>query len=572
MIATAGGPVARLSGSPLVDLPRRTLNEALAWAATSGTGVGFLDVEGRERRLPYYEVYERARRTSGALRSLGVGRGDRVALILPTAVSFLDAFFGALLAGAVPVPLYPPIRLGRLGEYHERTAAMLQAVGAAVLVTDGRIRRLLGRTTELARPPLGCRAIESLEGARPREVSVSPADLALIQFSSGTTREPKPVALTHGNILANLSAIDAELPGGRNSAVSWLPLYHDMGLIGCLLAAVTHPGPLTLIPPEVFLARPSLWLRAISEKRATISAAPNFAYGLCLKRVRDEDMEGVDLSSWTMALNGAETISPDVARRFGERFSRWKFDPRSMTPVYGLSEAALAVTFTPRDRGVCTALHDGRDVVSVGRPVAGVEVEVRPEEGVSGAGRIFTRGPSVMSGYFRQTESPLVDGWLDTGDLGFVSGGELYISGRKKDVIVLRGQNHAPQIFEETLEGVRGVRTGCVAAVGFHPEGADGEELALLVETNAEADETLEERIVSAVLTETGVRPHTVKLLAPGTLPRTSSGKMRRGEARRLFLSDQLSPPATVGWASLVSAFLESQWAFVRSRRRLEPR
>lgn len=177
-----------------------------------------------------------------------------------------------------------------------------------------------------------------------------------------------------------------------------------------------------------------------------------------------------------------------------------------------------------------------------------------------------------MSGYFRQADSPIADGWLDTGDLGFIAGGELHISGRMKDVVVLRGQNHPPQAFEEALDGVAGVRAGCAAAVGFHPEGADGEELALLVEITEEASPSLEDRIVAALLEGTGIRPHTIRLLPPGTLPRTSSGKLRRGEAKRLFLADQLSPPAAFGWAKFASAWLDSQMAFVRARRGLDPR
>jgi acyl-CoA synthetase (AMP-forming)/AMP-acid ligase II len=367
--------------------------------------------------------------------------------------------------------------------------------------------------------------------------------------------EPKPVALTHANVLANVAAIDAYIPEEgplRQRGVSWLPLYHDMGLIGCLLLAVYHPGPLALLPPEAFLARPALWLRAISRTRATLTVAPNFAFGLCAKRVRDQELQGADLSCLRLVLNGAEPIAPAALRRFCERFARFGFDARSLMPVYGLSEASLAVTFSKPGGGPRTVRRGGRDLASVGTPVAGVEVSVRAEDGrelPDGAiGAIHVRGPSVMRGYFQDagaTAQALRDGWLDTGDLGFVEAGELVVSGRAKEVIVLRGANHAPQELEDALDGLPGARPGCAVAVGLLPDGADGEEVALLVEV--ERDGALTEDAVRArVVERTGIRPHTVELLQPGTLPRTSSGKLRRAEALRQLLQGELRPPRPV--------------------------
>jgi len=310
-----------------------------------------------------------------------------------------------------------------------------------------------------------------------------------------------------------------------------------MGLIGCLLLAVVRPGPMTLIPPELFLARPAIWLRAISRKRATISVAPNFAYGLCVRRVRDSEMEGVDLSSWRFAMNGAEPVAPAVLRRFSERFARNGFDSRALMPVYGLAEAALAVSFTPAGRGPRTLSAGTRELVSVGAPLPGVQIDVRD-------GRIFVRGPSVMKGYYANpeaTRSTLIDGWLDTGDLGFVQDGELFVTGRAKDLVILRGKNYAPQEFEDALDGVDGVRPGCAAAIGFPT--AEGEELVLLVEADGPADI---DRIRSRVLEQTGVRAWEIDLLAPGTLPRTSSRKLRRGEALRQLQAGELRAPDRV--------------------------
>lgn len=565
---------ARLDGTPLAPPRHESLVETLATAAESEAGLQILDAGERATALPWREVWKRAGEVAAGLRNLGIGRGDRVALVLPTGPAFPDAFFGALLAGAVPVPLYPPLRLGRLAEYHRRTSAMLRASGAALLLTDKRMRRLLGETVAAADPRLGCRLVE--EVSRPgRMFATAPtgSHLALIQFSSGTTADPLPVALEHRAVLANLEAIDTFLPpGAQERGVSWLPLYHDMGLIGCLLAAALHPGSLTLIPPEVFLARPAIWLRAISRTRASVSPAPNFAFGLAADRVRDEEMEGVDLSCWTLALNGAEPIAPEVLRRFARRFSRWGFDEGSLLPVYGLSEAALAVTFSAPGGGPVTRRYGGREIVSVGAPVPGVSVEVRGPDGTLCAegeeGRIHVRTPSSMRGYHGKptaTRSVLRDGWLDTGDRGLIQDDTLWVTGREKDLLVLRGANHAPQVFEDCLDGIEGVRPGCAVAVGWTPRGGGGEELALLVETRGRT-EGLVERVRVAVLAATGIRPREVVLLEPGTLPRTSSGKMRRAEARRRWLEGRLTPAALPAPAYLLAALVRSQVAFARRR------
>ncbi len=582
-----------MKGPALPKVKHATVNEALAAAARTSLGLVFVDVAERETRLPWADVYQRARHTAAGLRRLGVAPGERVALLLPTSPGFMDAFFGTLLAGAVPVPLYPPVRLGRLEEYHRSTARMLEVSGAALVLTDGKVRLLLGESVAAARPRLGCHTVEEVaRGDEDGEVPGSPEALALIQFSSGSTVDPKPVALRHAHLMAQLAALEAELPAPEDRApvgVSWLPLYHDMGLIGCLLSAVYYPGGMVLIPPEVFLARPALWLRALSRHRAFVSPAPNFAYGLCLKRVKDAELEGVDLSGWQHALNGAEPVSVETLRRFSERFSRWGFQPGSLRPVYGMSEASLAVTFPPAGRGphalgvdtrvLATerrVVDGSRDVVSVGRPVPGFEVCVRDELGHTleerRVGRVFVRGPSVMAGYFGHPEATAdaldAEGWLDTGDLGFEADGELFLTGRAKDLVIIRGANHAPQEFEECLEAVEGLRTGCAVALGFTPEGENDEALLLLAEHAPGAEvEGLEERIREAVLAGTGVKAHTVRVVEPGTLPRTSSGKLRRSEALRRYLAGELTAPKKVGTVGLVVEMAKSALAFARSGR-----
>ncbi len=555
-----------------------TLNEALERAAgRPDAGLRFLDTRAEERWMGWPELRERAAEACGALQAAGVEPGGRVALVYPTCPDFVVAFFGALLAGAVPVPLYPPARLGRLEEYRRRTAGMLRRAAPVLVLADARVRRVLGEAGALAcaAPSLGCRALAELPRGRGAPQPARPAELALIQFSSGTTVEPKPVALSHRAVMAQAAALNAlwpETPEHRQSGLSWLPLYHDMGLVGCVFTALERPGVLTLIPPEVFAARPAAWLRAISRYRATISAAPNFAYALCLERVSDDEMQDVDLSCWRVALNGAEAVAPSVLRAFSERFARWGLAPEALTPVYGLSEACLAVTFSDLHRpftvacfarealaaGVARLDSGGVETVSVGRPLPGFEVAIRGaagrELGADRVGRVWVRGPSLMEGYFGDPEATvgvLRDGWLDTGDLGILHGGELYLTGRAKDLIVLRGKNYRPEEFELAAERAGGVRSGCAAALGFLPEGGAREVLLLLVERRREATPEAAPHIAeacrAAVLAATAVEPDTIEVLAPGTLPRTSSGKIRRQEALRRWRSGDLAaPPRTV--------------------------
>jgi acyl-CoA synthetase (AMP-forming)/AMP-acid ligase II len=515
-----------------------------------------------------------------------------VAIVLRTEPAFLDAFFGALHAGAVPVPLYPPVRLGRMDEYVEATARMLRVSGARALVTSGSVGRVIGRAVAAAGPGLDLGVVDAsgLRDGRETAVPRAGGDLALVQFSSGSTVDPKPVALSHAGLAAQVDSLVVLVgPTEKDVLVSWLPLYHDMGLIGCLLGAVSYPGPLVLIPPEHFLARPALWLRAMARHRGTISAAPHFAYAFAADRVRDADLAGLSLASWRIALDGAEPVTTGALRRFADRFAPFGLDPGALMPVYGLSEASLAVTFSPPGRPPLAervdpaSLRSGkvtpgeREVVSVGLPIPGVEVEVRGEDGDAlperRLGHIHVRGPSLMQGYLGDpaaTSRAIRDGWLDTGDLGFHAGGELFVHGRAKDVVIVRGANHAPEEFEACLAAVEGLRPGCAVAVGFLPEGGDGEELLLLAERTRAwrgDPDALAEVVREAVSSRTGVRPHTVRILEPGSLPRTSSGKMRRSEALRRFQAGKLLPPRKVNVLSLVREVLAGRLARARAGR-----
>lgn len=575
---------------------------AFAQAAASRSGASFVARDERRTRFSYAELWRRALRCAGGLRAAGIAAGDRVGIVLPTSPAFFDAFFGTLLARGVPVPLYPPVRLGRLDEYHHTTAGMLSAARARVVLTDARLRRLLGRTLDLALPPLGCRSVEEVcRGHAVERPALDPDALALVQFSSGTTVDPKPVALTHRQILANVRAILGailaiypEAPDRKHGCVSWLPLYHDMGLIGCLLAAVTHKAELTLIPPELFVARPALWLRTISQVRATVSVAPDFAYALCADRVRDEELAGVDLSSWLVALDGAEPVTPTALERFATRFGPKGFRREALTPVYGLSEAALAVTFAAlaepsravafdddllASEGLALRRDDGRRLVSVGRPLAGYAVRLVDAAGdelvPDRLGRIFVRGPSLMAGYLDRAEASaavLAGGWLDTGDLGFLHDGELFVYGRAKDLLVVRGRKFSPHLVEQALTGIEGIRPGCVAAVsGLLDE--EHESLLVFVERRRGADPSgdpaLIEAVVARVSERTGLVARRVVPLTAGTLPRTSSGKVRRSEALRRYRSGTLRPPAKGAALGLAVELLRSAW--YRRRRRTSP-
>lgn len=543
----------------------KTLNEALDRAAGfADCGLRILDRRERQTWLDWAEIRRRSTIVAGGLRAQGIGRGEIVGLFYLTGEEFFAAFFGVLMAGAVPAPLYPPVRLGRLAEYQVHTSRMLQAAGVRNALIDGRLRRVLG----LALSQAGCRGYTQAELPKRSEVAatVAPDELGLVQFSSGTTRDPKPVALTHQALMAQTRTLNGFWPDTeqrRHSGVSWLPLYHDMGLIGCVFTVLERPSTLTLIPPELFVARPVVWLRALSKFRATVSPAPNFAFSLCVEKVRDADLQDLDLSEWRAALCGAEAVVPAVLRRFADRFAGCGFRPEALTPVYGLSEAALAVTISDlgepfRTRSMSrqqsgNAPSHERELVSVGRPLPGFEIQVRDELGAmlvdEEEGRIWIRGPSLMKGYLHQpqaTAAVLRDGWLDTGDRGFLYDGELYVSGRAKDVLIVRGANHAPEEIEAMVTELESVRTGCAAAVGYLPEDADREQVWLFVERNRDLSDREREAVIAAckhrVLAHIGIAVDRVEVLDPGILPRTSSGKIRRQRALELFLAGEWPP------------------------------
>ncbi len=578
----------------------RTIQQVLCdlEGASPDVGARFVPRKGEAAFHPYSEILAGAKSAAVALRDRGIRIGDRVAIILRTSKSFLETYLGCQLAGAIPAALYPPFRLGKLDEYFTRTQRMLAKIGAKMLVTDSRVGKLVGPVT---------RGVESLQSAvnatdlqgdasQWRMPDVKPDQPAFLQFSSGSTREPKAVIVTHRNLIANLemmASVFRMFPEGHpeDGGVCWLPLYHDMGLVGCMFNGLYYPGTVNYISPEDFIVQPALWLQTISRFRGAACAAPHFAYRLCYAKIRDEEMEGVDLSSWLLALNGAEPIETEGMRLFQERFSKWGFRAEAMTPVYGLAEAGLAVSFShPREKPLVTEFDrdrlstsgeavpgSGRALPSVGKALPGLEIEIRDEQDrpvpSNTVGRIVVRGESITPGFFNDPEltaATIRDGWLDTGDLGFLHEGNLYIAGRARDLIIIRGRNYAPQEIEDALFDVPGVRTGCAVAVSQNV-GEEGEQLIVLAEKDLRQpvpEDRLAAAIADRIVSQLSLKPYLVQILEPGTLPRTSSGKFRRADALRMFVAGELVPPEKINALKLFLELGKSQLAWGRFRLR----
>jgi len=556
------------------------------------------DDDADEIPVTYGRLWDDAAAVAGGLLARGVRPGDTVALMLPTSVEFLRAFLGILIARAVPVPIYPPVRLDRLEEYALRQSAILADAGVVQLVTIARARpvaALLSRAVPTLTAVVTADELAA-EGAPVGAPDGRGGDAAFIQYTSGSTGHPKGVLLTHDNLLANVRAIAEGLAlAPTDVGVSWLPLYHDMGLIGTWLFCLHHGIPLTLLPPTAFLARPERWLWAVHRRRATLSPAPNFAYELCARRVPDEALEGLDLSSWRIALNGAEPVSRATVERFAARFARAGFRPEAMMPVYGLAECSVALCFPPVGRGArfdrvarepfqregrAVAAAPGDDgaveFVSAGRELPRHEVRIVDEAGRDVpervVGRLVFRGPSTTSGYFRRPDATaaitLDGGWLDSGDLAYRADGEVHVCGRRKDLIIKGGRNLVPQEIEEAAASVEGIRRGCVVALGLANASLGTESLVVVAETRA-TDAAERERLAAAVTAHVadavGVPPDEVVLVAPGRVPRTSSGKVRRAATLELVRA------GTVGRASRTTPAQKARLALAAAAETVRP-
>ncbi len=512
--------------------------------------------------VPYAAAWSRSLARAAALRADGVEREEPVLLLVPTSSDFLYAFFGLLMAGAVPSALAPPAGYGAAIDFADRTARIARYLGARRVVTTSDYREVIASVLPEARillvePWRGLEAPSGFEPARPKA-----DDLALLQCTSGSTGTPKGVMLTHGNLLANVHGIGESLAAtSADVPVCWLPLYHDMGLIGCLLFAVYHGMKGVFLSPFRFLRRPVSWLAAISEHRGTISPAPNFAYRYATARVKDAELAGLDLSSWRAPLCGSEPVDRRTIEAFETRFAPCRLPAPCVAPCYGLAESSLAVTFHPlltplssdrvsraalTERGevVHTADDDALEVVDCGAPMPGARVRIVDDEGrevpEGRLGHIEVSGPSVMKGYWRleeETRATLREGWLTTGDLGYLRSGGLRIAGRRKDLVILRGRKFPPTDFEWAASEVPGVRSGNVVAFGLYDDAQGTETLHLVCEIDTGDPEDVARRVRERVAERTGILPAAVEMVPRNTVPKTTSGKLQRGRMREMYLA-----------------------------------
>ncbi len=537
--------------------------------------------DSAEATFSYTALERMSARFGGAMQALGLRKGDRLALILPNNDDFVLCFLGALRAGVVPVPIYPPLALGQLQAYLDNTRHIVAKSGARALVTTAKIKRLLG-TVQAECPALeqvvaieGIR--ESTEPLKPEKITLD--DLAFLQFTSGSTSRPKGVTLTHGNLAANIECIMEHGLRIREDdvAVSWLPLYHDMGLIGFVLSPIYHTVPVHFMPALMFLKRPITWLQAFTRVGGSIAYAPNFAYALCVKRIRASELDGLDLSRWRVAGCGAEPIRPETLETFVETFGRIGFKKEALYPSYGMAEASLAVAFTELGEGMkTTSVHgptlwgsgeakvvaedteDAVRLVSCGPQFPGHGVAVFAQDDATSAaplperkvGELRITGPSVMRGYWEdaeRTREAFAGSWLRTGDLGFTHEGHVFICGRSKEVVIVNGRNYYPQDMEWEASKVAGVRKGNVVAFGARdPSGVerDRERVVLAFEVQEPerlgAPSALLAEVRKAVQEGMGLTLDDVVALPPGALPKTSSGKLQRARTRELYETGEL--------------------------------
>lgn len=564
--ATQAPPPAAPVGEPAAAA---TLLDVLDWhraAHPDAVQITYVADE-RTQTASFRRLFEGAAAIAAGLQRAGLAPRQCVAIMLPTSLEYFDVYFGILLAGGIPVPIYPPARASQLEEHVTRHAGILANAQAAILVTVPEAM-LVARLLQ-ARVP-GLRRVTTPQALAERAAAFTPVpvhgdDVAFIQYTSGSTGNPKGVVLTHANLLANIRAMAGAIEASpRDVFVSWLPLYHDMGLIGAFLGTLYVGCPLVVMSPLAFLAKPSRWLWAIHRWRGTLSAGPNFAWELCVKRIDDAELEGLDLSSWRLAFNGAEAVNPDTLERFAQRFARYGLRREAIAPVYGLAEASVGLLFPPLGRGpqvdrvqreaftrngraLPAAADDAAALrfVSCGRPLPGHAVRIVDdadrEVGERIEGHLQFRGPSATQGYFRnpkETARLFHDGWLDSGDRAYFAAGEVYVTGRVKDIIIRGGRNLYPEEIENAVGAVDGVRKGCVAAFGAPDRERGTERLVVLAEvraTDAAERARLHGAIANAVLAAIGEPPDDIVLAPPHAVLKTSSGKIRRAACRALY-------------------------------------
>ncbi len=517
--------------------------------------------------LTYLDLWKGSKAIAKGLQNKGLKPGETVAIILPTEPDYFFTFLGILLAGGVPVPLYPPARLSHMEDYLKRQSYILSNSRSPFLVTVKEAKRfvhLLKAHVPSLKDIFTVKDLVTLDGDY-LQPTVNPNDIALIQYTSGSTGNPKGVVLTNANLIASIQAMGEGLQVKSSDVlVSWLPLYHDMGLIGAWLGSLYYGMLLVIMSPLDFLNRPKRWLWALHRHQGTISVAPNFAYEMCIKRVNEEDLEGLDLSAWRVAMNGAEPVSPETIWAFNKRFKQYGFRQEACLPVYGLAESTLGLSFSPLNRrplideikrdpfmksgkAFPAEKNDVNSIqcVSCGLPLPKHEVKIVDTHGRElperQEGRLVFRGPSATTGYYRHTEATreLFQGdWLNSGDMGYIASGEVYITGRKKDVIIRAGRNIYPQELEEAVGDLGGIRKGNVVVFGVDDPETKTEKLVVIAETRENESsvwDALIHKINNLGAELLGLPPDDVLLVPPRTLLKTSSGKIRRSACKALY-------------------------------------
>ncbi|MEA3031318.1 MAG: fatty-acyl-CoA synthase [Sphingomonadales bacterium] len=558
------------------DLPRRyadfaTMTDALDYVAQGAKGINFHDARATLVRVyPYAELRRDALAAAHRFVARGLRPGERVALIAETAGEFIALFFGALYAGVWPVPLPLPTSFGGREAYIDQLAVQLESADPALLLYPPDLAMAGAAAEATGVAGLDWASFFAEEAPETALYAAGADDIAYLQYSSGSTRFPHGVVITHRALMSNLAAHAHSMsigPGDRG--VSWLPFYHDMGLVGCMMSMVANQMSVDYLKTEDFARRPLAWLDLVTRNtESSMSYSPTFGYDICARRISSQTdvANRFDLSRWRVAGNGADMIRPDVMQLFVDTFAPAGFKASSFLPSYGLAEATLAVTVMPPDEGIVvqlveeTLLAGGgpgerdrpqryRAVVNCGRPVREMEVEIRGDEGSvlseHEIGRIYCRGSSVMVGYFRDEEATRAcldeNHWLDTGDMGYLSDGYLYVVGRAKDMIIINGKNHWPQDIEWAVEQLPGFKAGDIAAFSITTPGGE-ETPAVLVQCRTSDDAErgrLRHQIRERVRAITGINC-VIELVPPRSLPRTSSGKLSRAKARNLYLSGEI--------------------------------
>jgi len=559
-----------------------TLVEVLQWHVRNHHNRPLIQMyqdDGKGRSISYQQLLDGATQVASGLQQLGLPTAEPVAIMLPSDVDYFYSFFGVLLAGGIPVPIYPPARPSQLEDHMRRHVHILNNCMSSILITVNEAKAVA--TLLRVQVPSLQHVVTVAELQESTNKFVPPAlsadDTAFIQYTSGSTGHPKGVVLSHKNLLANIRAMGKVVKASSNDVfVSWLPLYHDMGLIGAWLGSMYYAALFVVMSPLSFLARPERWLWAIHRYRGTLAASPNFGYEYCLRRIKDDDLKSLDLSSWRAAFNGAEAVSPETMKNFIHRFSHYGFKQSAMMPVYGLAESSVGLAFPPLNRepivdyvdrkifmlsGKATQVtsENALKFPSSGPPLAKHQVRIvdqaNHELPERQEGRLQFRGPSSTSGYYRdneKTQALFTDDWLDSGDFAYMGNGEVYITGRIKDIIIRAGRNIYPHELEEAVGNVEGIRNGRVAVFGSVDKKSATEKLIVLAETRSTNQielEKLRTKINTLAVDLIGSAPDEIVLAPPNTVLKTSSGKIRRAASREIYENGQIGKAsATFLW------------------------